>query len=713
MVGALYQAGAAAPIIEKPIRFLAQAFGALFDGLKFIPAQLVAIDATMQILEERIDIGWGRLINKADILSKKATSLLTFDPKTKAILAADIAVLEDKIATADRFAREKGKTLGEVYNATLKEQFLKLKEFTDTPIKAPTILPPKTPPLSPNQLGETAAGTIKAGQVKAAAEREKEAAKIKADADKARADELKAEADFAEKKRQVLADLNREIIAAQLSIMADGKAKELQAEQNRTDAVARAQRERVEQYKKGLEAAGAKIASDLGKDSEEFKRFSEQASKDIEEIKASSNTVLEIEAEQHRKNLQAITAKYDASDYKAMLEQQTRELAAVDKATSLSKLKLAEAEAKIGTGQSPEAVVKIGVEFDEKEFNLQKAALLQKLDILDKQLLEQQSQAPSNPLITDESINATIAAKQALNTELAILERDNTNNVAAEAAKREAARYAEYQRAGQIALAALDFIGQLATQEAQREQEAIQIRLEAKDSEIATIEDKLSTASGLQKEALESQLNDELAAKKTLEKQSADLEKKAAIRQKAISIIQSLINTALAISGALAAPPFFPLNSPSVITAGVLGAIQTAAIIAQPLATGGKVVGVANIPQLPNGDNVFTTLRLGEVVMNEYQQRELQNLAGHDIFTRLQIPGFAAGGVVGAAIPTIKKADNGIYEYIAQSERAINALDRKTDAIFNAVLTLKVSLNTDELSTVQADETRIRKKAIL
>jgi hypothetical protein len=340
---------------------------------------------------------------------------------------------------------------------------------------------------------------------------------------------------------------------------------------------------------------------------------------------------------------------------------------------------------------------------------------------LDKELYDLQSQAPSNPLISDADIDAVVLAKQQLNTELAELEKQQTANVQEQASQRAEAREQEYQQAGEIALAALDFIGQLAQQQDEAEQQQIEKRLSAKEQEIATIEEKLQNASGLQKEALQSQLDEELAAQKAIEKEQADLEKKSAKRQKAISIIQSLINTALAISGALAAPPFFPLNTPSVITAGVLGAIQTAAIIAQPLATGGVVKGVPNIAQLPNGDNVFTTLRIGEVVMNEAQQTTLRAIAGGDIFSRIKIPGFAAGGVVGgtSAIPTnlpyttTAAADNNLSIFAAQTEAAILALDRKTDAIYNSVVTLKVGLDTDELTAVQGEEARLRKKATL
>jgi hypothetical protein len=713
MIKGLYEVAKAAPIIEKPIMFLVQAFAAFFDGLKFIPAQMVAIDAVMQVLESRIDATWGKIIIKAEILAKKATSLITFNPDTKAALAKDITLLEDKLKVIDRFAAEKGKTLGDIYTETLKEQYKKVEEFTKKPITAPPIKPSK----APNQLGETAAAAVK---------KETEALKKEQDKQveqqaKAREDALKAEQDFADKKRQILLDLNREIIAEQLAIMADGKAKELQAEQNRTDAVAAAQKERLNAYQKSLKEAADKIKTDLGKDSNEYKNFVEQSQKDVAEVTAQSNLLLETEAEQHRQNIQEIDTKYNNSDYKALLEQQARELNAIDEAYKLQELQLAEQRAKAETGQSPDAAAKIGVTLDTKEYDLQKAKLLEKVATLDKELYDLQSQAPSNPLISDADIDAVVLAKQQLNTELAELEKRQTETVQNQAQERAAAREQEYQQAGQIALAALDFIGQLAQQQDEAEQQQIEKRLSAKEQEIATIEEKLQTASGLQKEALQNQLDEELAAQKAIEKEQADLERKAAKRQKAISIIQSLINTALAISGALAAPPFFPLNTPSVITAGVLGAIQTAAIIAQPLATGGVVKGVPNIAQLPNGDNVFTTLRIGEVVMNEAQQTTLRAIAGGDIFSRIKIPGFAAGGVVGgtSAIPTnlpyttTAAADNNLSVFAAQTEAAILALDRKTDAIYNSVVTLKVGLDTDELTAVQGEEARLRKKATL
>ena len=148
--------------------------------------------------------------------------------------------------------------------------------------------------------------------------------------------------------------------------MADGKAKELQAEQNRTDAVAAAQKERLNAYQKSLKEAADKIKADLGKDSNEYKNFVAQSQKDVAEVTAQSNLLLETEAEQHRQNIQDIDTKYNNSDYKALLEQQARELNAIDEAYKLQELQLAEQRAKAETGQSPDAAAKIGVTFDTK-----------------------------------------------------------------------------------------------------------------------------------------------------------------------------------------------------------------------------------------------------------------------------------------------------------------------------------------------------------
>lgn len=67
-----------------------------------------------------------------------------------------------------------------------------------------------------------------------------------------------------------------------------------------------------------------------------------------------------------------------------------------------------------------------------------------------------------------------------------------------------------------------------------------------------------------------------------------------------------------------------------------------------PFARGGKVLGGMPIKR-SNGDNVLATLKIGEVVLNESQQRAL---GGDSTFRAIGVPGFATGGVVGS--PTVQ-----------------------------------------------------------
>lgn len=67
-----------------------------------------------------------------------------------------------------------------------------------------------------------------------------------------------------------------------------------------------------------------------------------------------------------------------------------------------------------------------------------------------------------------------------------------------------------------------------------------------------------------------------------------------------------------------------------------------------PFARGGKVMGGLPIKR-SNGDNVLATLKIGEVVLNESQQRAL---GGDSTFRAIGVPGFATGGVVGS--PTVQ-----------------------------------------------------------
>ena len=657
----LYKFGAFDFII-KPLQFVIQLVGAFADGLRFIPAQLTAIAVASEQAGANFRAAMeSKFIAPLEVAALKTKRFFTFDPANVAAIDAQIKAIQDRAERIKAYSEKQGKTVGQAYNEALQKEFAKLKTPTPAQI-AQKAKQSGGGGLLPSATGETAAA----------------AAKVAKDEQKKIDDQaLKDAQEAAARKAALLLGLQKDLIAAQLSILKDGKEKELKVEQERTDAVVRE-----------LDLRAKEFANDA-------------------EVQKQINAIKEAEAIKHLQNIAAINAKYDADAYRKQLEQYARDLSEIEKAGNLTADKIAELRAKALTGVTGKNAVKIGVEFDTKEYETTKATLLAKLKTLQDELLQLQEDAPSNQLITSDIIDETVAKMQSLNTQLAQLEEQHTAKVAEENGKRAQEVDKYIQKGAQIAMQALDFYNQFAQAQTDRELQAIDERLQARDEEINATQEKLDNASGLQKEALQAQLDEQLDAKRALEKQQAQIEKRAAQRQKATSIIQSLINTALAVSGALASPPFFPANLPSVLLAGVLGAVQTAAIAAQPLATGG-IVGGANMRQLPNGDNVLTTLRTGEVVLNETQQSRLQALFGDGIFAAIKVPGFATGGVVNP-IPNIYVSPSGNNA----GTDIITAMERRTDALAKLVLNMQVSLDTDYLSSVQNEKQRIVKNVTL
>lgn len=118
------------------------------------------------------------------------------------------------------------------------------------------------------------------------------------------------------------------------------------------------------------------------------------------------------------------------------------------------------------------------------------------------------------------------------------------------------------------------------------------------------------------------QLQAQIEAQK--EAKIAEVRKKAARRAKIIALAEAAINTAVAITKAIAsAPP--PLNLPAIAAAKILGAAQIATIAATPFARGTSYApgGVALVGEqgpelinLPRGSQVFPTPQTNQMLNN-------------------------------------------------------------------------------------------------
>jgi TP901 family phage tail tape measure protein len=144
------------------------------------------------------------------------------------------------------------------------------------------------------------------------------------------------------------------------------------------------------------------------------------------------------------------------------------------------------------------------------------------------------------------------------------------------------------------------------------------------------------------------------------EKKKEDLSKRQFERNKRMQIAQALMSGAQAVLTTLATygPPV-PTSKKgieSIIGLALDAAITAAEVITisrQKFADGGivqperlrngKITRSANIPTQSNGDNIVATVKTGEVLLNEEQQRKL---GGPETFRKIGVPGFASGGRV-------------------------------------------------------------------
>lgn len=366
----------------------------------------------------------------------------------------------------------------------------------------------------------------------------------------------------------------------------------------------------------------------------------------------------------------------------------------------------------------------------EDEYN-QKVYELNKKRIED-QLALNKNQLDNNKDLNTQEIDNIVSSNIALNKDLAKLESERTKNANAEAEKRTAKekeegekRRAQLQKdiddAAQYTQLALDTVSGLIEAGDEARLKRLEKDAEANAQIQSDLEERLQSATGLERRYLEQQLRLEKENAKQIAKAQEEAERDAAKKAKAIAIIQSIINGALAISKAVAsAPP--PFNIPAIITASVQAAAQTAVIAAQPLAkggvvgkgdeivqfaNGGRVTNRGNIKPLSNGDNVLATLKTGEIVLNESQQRRI----GYASLKRAQIPNFANGGLVGAPTSLISNANN----TIASEQMRVNLMDEMVKAtnqridrltvVYTATTDFEVEKGRNDKKTIKANST--------
>lgn len=362
--------------------------------------------------------------------------------------------------------------------------------------------------------------------------------------------------------------------------------------------------------------------------------------------------------------------------------------------------------------EDAEKIKELDRKLSEDLYNITKNRLLDEQELIQNQLknvanLTQQEQ---------EDLNRRLISLKAEETSLFLENEQEKRNAIKETSEEQSAQLQkQIQQAGEFTKLALDTLNGFAEASEQRRLERIAKDEEANQKALDNLNERLQNATGLERRYLEQRIQSEKQNTENIAKEKEKIEKQAAKRRKATAIIESIINTALAISSALATPP-----APNVIAAtiaGIAGAAQTAVIAAQPLAkggvvgkgdeivqfaNGGKVTSKGNIKPLSNGDNVLATLKTGEIVLNESQQRRI----GYATLKKAQIPNFANGGMVGAPSTLIANSNNSI----ATEQMRVNLIEEMISATNNRMDRLSVvyTATTD----YEVEKSRYDKKTI-
>ena len=278
--------------------------------------------------------------------------------------------------------------------------------------------------------------------------------------------------------------------------------------------------------------------------------------------------------------------------------------------------------------------------------------------------------------ITQEEYDKILLARQKLFTDLSAEEKKQTDDVAKNAEEQRKLKFKQFNDIADQFKQGLDILSQFFDAANERQQAAFDADIERSQLRQESLQAEIDNSIGLRRRFFQEQLNAEVSNLAAIEKAKEEARKRDAKRQKAVAIIQATINGALAVTNILATTPKadFGIASAILIALAVATtAAQIATIAAQPLAkggvvglgdeivqfaSGGKVTSRGNIKPLSNGDNVLATLKTGEVVLNQDQQRRI----GYSTLKAARIPNFAMGGVVGAPSGFLQDSLNKVSE---------------------------------------------------
>jgi hypothetical protein len=418
--------------------------------------------------------------------------------------------------------------------------------------------------------------------------------------------------------------------------------------------------------------------AELAKVREEFKQ------KEIEDAKKAAEELRQIRDNLLNTELQFID---DVNDMRSLKNKEV-----------LNRLLIQETDAK-----KREELIRLAAEQETAD---KIAEIRNKIQAVDDQEAFLKAQAEIGVEIKQEEYDAILKARQQLNTELSDLELQQTERVKIEAQKQKNEFVKAFEGIASAFEKGLSVLNSFLDAANEREQARLDEAASRSEKREERLNKELQGATGLRRKFIQQQIDNELAAQEQLEKQKEELARKAAIKDKAIAITQSLIQGALAVSRALAAPPGFPANLPFVIGTGVFAAAQTAAIAAKKFEDGGLIEG----PRHSEGGVPFTVQGRGgfEAEGGEYIINKKATKRFLPVLQKINSVKFAQGGLIGgvATSPTVSST-------FGSAEQQIRSFNERTNALNRQQVETRVYLVTDDLDRDTDDKNRIKKRVTL
>lgn len=741
--GVLNNIGTALSAVGRIIGFVVEAIGFLLGGIGRIIQDVPALNAIFSGLGNSLrfvldviarfpqyfagateagrqfvtNIGgfFQKLLIDAQILFAQLQKLNPFN-ETDTQLDAQIASLEAKKADIEKG----GRSLAEAFRAGFDS--VKKPELSVTVPGQAAPTDSKTTSTAPGGSAPRAGGNLTTEAAKKAAA---ESAKLQKEA-------LDAQKKFADERTALLVELGKRLADVTIQNIQDETARELAAEQQRFDAVSTEWKKQDADFLKSRDEARSKVVAAYGATSQQVKDFDTQAAAAFQAQQEQQFQVLEAGEIEHANRVAAIKKKAADSEAVKQMERLKQALEIQDKAFEDVAIKEdTKLQAKINSvlksteltgAEKAELVVRLTVEADESQIQQEAIKVRDSIQLIEERLRELSESDTLTGASVEEFSQLSDQLDQLYNQK-AKLEREYSAVVEQESERQRQARLdaqaQSIETIGEIVQTADEFLGAMSEREIARLDE----QKEARSKTIEDIEERLQTATGKEKVELQKRLIQEKAALDATETERARVEKQEAKRAKGFAIAQSVINTALAVTKALASlPP--PANFIAAGVALAQGIAQTAIIAAQPAAKGGVmgtgevqpvegITGVVrvrqNIPTQRNGDDVLATLKRGEVVLNRRQQKLL---GGAPTFRAIRVPGFAEGGAAGAVIspPDVSGISNAervkMLEILsAQAQEGIEATNRRIDRMRTYVVSEDIQNDLVEGENLKATAT--------